>query len=54
MTISCINKLAMFIYDEGKGQRLTNVDEFCAGVDKDSAQGKKCATNFPSSLGDCV
>ena len=44
----------MFIYDEGKGQRLTNVDEFCAGVDKDSAQGKKCATNFPSSLGDCV
>ena len=42
----------MFLYNDGKGTRMTSLPEFCVGTKEDDST--QCVTNYPSSLRDCV
>eukprot|EP00058_Branchiostoma_floridae_P020281 XP_002605771.1 hypothetical protein BRAFLDRAFT_121883 [Branchiostoma floridae] len=49
-TIDLKHEIAMYIYDSGKGVRLTDVPQFCAGPQNDNV---KCVTTFPTKLPQC-
>ncbi|CAH1232352.1 B3GLCT [Branchiostoma lanceolatum] len=49
-TIDLKHEIAMYIYNSGKGVRLTDVPQFCAGPQNDK---DKCVTAFPTELPRC-